>query len=332
VGTPHAAGPVGTPDAPVPVGTPHTPGPAAAGQPIWRRALPFVLAVGLVGWVLSRLDLGAFVKNLTEVNVAAFAGFTALIVVSVLAADTFATVIVYRRSVAPVSFRDFFTMRGASYLPSILNHHVGQAFVTYFVARAHRVAILRVAGATLVGYASWMGCLVGLWGIAFWINGKPMIWVMLVLGAGVVYLLVIASRPRVLADNKLLGPLVAPLFEAGVGGHLIALAARVPHLCVLFLGTWLAFWFFGVHVPPKAALESVPLLMVVVTLPLTPQGFGTRDALAATLFEQFAMGETKPARLAAVAAATTSWGVASTLGEALLGLWLTRRAMRLISK
>src|SRR5262245_22364402 len=111
--------------------------PTADPQPIWRRALPFALAIGLVGWVLSRLDLRVFVRNLGQVNILAFSGFTAVIVLSVLAADTFATVVVYRRSVAPVSFRDFFAMRGASYLPSILNHHVGQAFVTYFVSRAH---------------------------------------------------------------------------------------------------------------------------------------------------------------------------------------------------
>lgn len=293
----------------------------------WRRAIPFGIAIALIAFVLSRLDFDVFVSNLTQVNAPAFVGFTAAIVLAVLCADTFATVTIYRRSIARISYRDFFVLRGASYLPSILNHHVGQAFVTYFVSRAHGVALFRVAGATLVGYASWMGCLLGLAVLAVWLNGMPMVWFALPLAAGIVYLALLAWRPAALASTKLL----APLFEAGVKGHVIALAARMPHTLVLFLGTWLAFWFFGVRVPPLAAIAYIPILMVVVTLPITPQGFGTRDLLAATFFEQFATGATSEARLAAIAAATTSWGVASTLGEALLGLWLTRRAVALLT-
>ena len=64
------------------------------------------------------------------------------------------------------------------------------------------------------------------------------------LGAGVLYLGVIAARPRRLAETNLL----APLFEAGVKGHIVALLSRLPHLVVLFLGTWLPFHFFGVTI------------------------------------------------------------------------------------
>jgi hypothetical protein len=66
--------------------------------------------------------------------------------------------------------------------------------------------------------------------------------------------------------------------------------------------------------------------MVAVTLPITPQGFGTRDLLAAALFARYAPGDTTDARLAAVAAATTSWGIAISLVQALLGFLLLRFA------
>src|SRR5262245_49779141 len=76
-------------------------------QPWWRRALPFVLAFGLIGFVLSRIDFTAFLEQLRRVNVVGFAGFTFAIILGLLSADTFATVLVYRRSIAPVSYRDF---------------------------------------------------------------------------------------------------------------------------------------------------------------------------------------------------------------------------------
>src|SRR5262249_29373737 len=133
----------------------------------------------------------------------------------------------------------------------------------------------------------------------------------------------LAIRPRWLDQRTVL----APLFEAGVSGHLVALAARVPHLVVLFLGTWLPFRFFAVDIPFGDALRTIPLLMVAVTLPVTAQGFGPRDYLAAKFFEPFAPGSAPDERLAALAAATLSWGVAITLVEALLGLLLLRRAL-----
>ena len=74
-------------------------------------------------------------------------------------------------------------------------------------------------------------------------------------------------------------------------------------------------------------LTYVPVLMVAVTLPITPQGFGTRDVLAGAFFAAYAPGETQADRLAAIAASTTSFAVAVTLIQSLVGLALLRRAM-----
>jgi hypothetical protein len=297
-----------------------TDAPPVAG---WRRALPVVIALGLVAFTLTRVDLRSFVHHLGAVNAPLFVGFSLLFVLCLLTADALGTAIVYQRTVAPIRFRDFWILRGASYLPSLLNHHVGQVFLTYYIARGYGVPLARMAGGTLLVYVSWMGLLAGTGCLAMVVAGQSSVWPALIVGAGVAYLAVITLRPAFLARTRLL----APLFEAGLDGHLLAMAVRVPHLIVLFLGTWLPFLFFGVEIPFKEALVYVPILMVGVTLPITPQGLGTRDLLAATFFERFATGATHQERLAAIAASTTSFVVAFTLTEALFGLVLLRRAL-----
>jgi hypothetical protein len=294
---------------------------ASKAEPLWRRLWPFALAIALVAIVLFQLNLRAFRDHLASVNAFAFFGFAALFIVALLSADSFATVLVYRRSVAPISFREFWLLRGASYLPSLLNHHVGQAVITVSLARKHGVPIARVAGATLVVYASWMGALVGLLSFAGFTSGQYLAWCAAAIAAGLAYLAVLALRPAFLTRR----PLLAPLFEAGVKGHIVAVLARLPHLAVLFVGTWLPFRFFEVDIPLGEALPKIPLLMVAVTLPITPAGLGTRDLVAPRLFEAFARGATHEERLAAIAASTLSWAVAITLLEALLGLLLLRR-------
>lgn len=297
--------------------------PRAPPSPWWRRALPFALAAALLGVALRQVDLHAFARHLATVNAPLYLAFALGFVLSLLTADTFATVLVYRRTVAPVGFGELWILRGASYLPALLNHHVGQAFLTYYIARAHGVPLARMTGGTLLVYVSWMGLLAGTGCLALVVAGQPLVMPAVIVVVGLVYLAVIATRPAWLARTRLL----APLFEAGLGGHLVALMVRVPHLVVLFVGTWLPFRFFGVDIPFRAALAFVPILMVGVTLPITPQGLGTRDLIAAALFEPFAPGATHAERLASIAAATTSWLVAVTLTGGLLGLVLLKRAL-----
>lgn len=290
----------------------------------WRAAVPFALAFALVAAVLSLVDREAFLHALRRVSTARLVGVSAAFSVGLLLADGAATVPLYRRLVGPVKYGDFVTFRAASYLPSLVNHHVGQAALTWMLSRGCGLPLWRVAGATLVGYASWGGCLLGAGCLALIFSGEPLGWLALPLGAGLAYLALLAVKPQRLASVTVL----APLFEAGVGGHMVALAARLPHMAVMFFGTWASFELFGVKVPLATALKVIPLLMVALALPLTPQGFGTRDALAALLLASYAPGETRAERLASVAAATTAWGVMTTAWESLLGLYFARIAAR----
>jgi hypothetical protein len=111
------------------------------------------------------------------------------------------------------------------------------------------------------------------------------------------------------------------------------MVVRIPHVIVIFVGTWLPFWFFGVEIPLSAALTYIPILLVALTLPITPQGFGTRDVLAATFFEGFVVadaGSTQAQRLAAIAAATTTTGVVAAIITIGVGMMLLPRATRLL--
>jgi len=290
--------------------------------------LPVLLAAGLVAWVLSRIDWDAFFRHLRDVNHLGLLAFVAIFLVALLTADTFASTHIYRRLVPDLRARDFWIVRGASYLPSLLNHHLGQAWITWFLARRHGVDLRRMAGATLLAYVTWGGCVVALGCVAMVATGVSAIWVALLLGAGFAYLALLALRPSKLATNSVL----SALFDAGVKGHVSAMAVRLPHLVVLFTGTWVPFLFFGVDIPLIAALGTIPIMMVAVTLPLTPLGIGTRDALAATFFAGYASGPSEPERLAAVAASTATVAVVLVIVEAALGLALARRATRLMGK
>ena len=298
-------------------------------RPLWRRMLPFVIALGLTILLVWRLDLRAFWGHLQSVNYAGFLGFCLVFTLFLLAADSLATAYVYSRTVCPVRFRELFLIRGASYLPSMVNHHVGQAWLTWYMSRAYQAPLWRVAGATLLVYATTFGCLFIFVALSLLVGQSPPGWLIPVLVAagisGTGYLIVIHLKPAWLAKRQVL----APLFDVGVKGHLIALALRLPHVAVLFAGSWIPFQFFRVHIPPEAAFAYVPVLMVVSALPITPQGVGTRDWFSLHYFSDYGPG-TQAQQEAAVAAATLSYAVGISLVQAVLALGLLNRALRVL--
>jgi hypothetical protein len=304
---------------------------AASTDPLWRRLLPVAVGLALIGYVATRVDLQAFTAALRSID---YVGFTALALAfnaALLTADSAATTHVYRLTLGPVRFTELFVIRGASYLPAMLNHHVGQAWLTYFMSRAYRADISRAVGATLVVYATTFGGLFALLVAGLPLNHGRISWLLRTAGAvgvaGIAYAVVLQLRPRSLAQQ----PLLAPLFEVGLPGHLLAVVYRLPHVLVQFLGAWLPLWFFGVKVPFGDALALLPVILFAVALPVSPQGLGTRESLSIALLSGYAAGTAKE-RASMIAAASLSWVVIVTLLQLVLSLAFMRRAYRLLGR
>lgn len=293
---------------------------AAPKISLLRRIVPFVIAAVLLAVMFRRIDFDAFMAALAGLNVVTFLGFALVWQIVLLGADALGNFAAYRLTMPNVKYTDFYLFRGASYIPGMVNHHLGQAYLTYLMARLAGLPVARMAGATLVSYAGWMGCLVGCVAVALPMTNLPIGYVPVILVAGVAYLAVVQIKPAVLSKVTFL----APLFEAGLKGHAVALVARIPHLLVLVLGTWGAYEFFGVALPAGVALVYIPILLVATTLPITPQGFGTRETVAGLFFARYAGGGTEAEQLGRVTAATTTWLVAISLAGILLGVVSSR--------
>ncbi len=299
--------------------------------PLWRRVLPFVVAAALLAFVITRLDFDAFWSAISGTHYVLFFLFTTVFNAALVTADAFATAHVYRVSVCPVRYREVLLIRAASYLPSLLNHHIGQAWLTYFISKVYRAPLWRVAGATLLVYVTTFGCVYTLGLAAVVLNHGRVTWLLptiFVIGAaGVVYLAVIAIGPDFLKRRQT----TAPLVESGLRGHLVAFAYRLPHVLVLFVGTWVPFSFFGVKIPLTDALAYIPVVMLVTAIPITPQGVGTRDVVALQILAHYAPG-THDQQVAAIAATTLSWAAALTLVQACLSPLFMRSAQRMLRR
>jgi hypothetical protein len=296
-----------------------------------RRVAPWIIAAAIAVFIFARVDVRQVAACITRVNAPAYLGtiftFTAL----VLVLDALATSRLFRTIGADATFATVLVVRGASYLLGVVNYHAGQAHLTLLLTRMYRMPLLRVAGGTLVTYLTVLGALVVLASPTLLPIGDHAAWITrtaaMSLGGSVLYLLVIAARPKLLSRWALLGVLV----ELGVLGHLRLLAWRLPHVAMLVLENWVAYRFFGVTIPPAQSVTSLSIVLLVSALPITPMGIGTRELAAVALLAPFAHGVTSGDRAASVVAAGATLATTTTISQFLIGLAFVRRGARIIA-
>ena len=249
-----------------------------------------------------------------------------------LVVDAWATEVTLRLCGGSPPFRDVLAMRGATYLLNLVHFGAGQGAFGWYLARAGRGG-WSAGGALLLmlatqGLALVLVVAAGLLLAPPWLARPALPVAALALAGIVVYLVVVAMRPAWAQRVALLRPLLV----AGLRGHLVAGAARVPHMALLVLLNWGLYRVWGMPVPLRFGLAVWPILMLVSALPITPSGLGTVQAMQVSLFAEWAPGADLATRQAAVLALTIASYALALLIQALIGAYALRALRREIGE
>jgi hypothetical protein len=141
--------------------------------------------------------------------------------------------------------------------------------------------------------------------------------------AVVVYLAVVGIAPTPL--RRL--PVLPALFDAGIGGHLHAIASRLPHVGAIVLISYFSLHAFGVEIPLWQVMLLAPLVLFVTVLPVSVQGLGPAQALAVVLYSRYAPGASGAEREAVVLASSLVAQTITFAFQALTGLLFYRYAL-----
>jgi len=283
------------------------------------RSLAWVLALALLAYLFHRsspAEVARAVKQAAPWTVPVLAG----LVVVVYLADSLAMWRIFGWFVARLSFREVLVVRGATYLLAIINYTVGQATIVYFVNRSRGVPVTRGAAAVLLVMGT--NVLLLLFFTTAGLAIAPEVPRLLPTVVGIawaglaVYIVAVALRPRWLTDR----PIFDVLLGAGVGGHLKAVAVRVPHLLSLILYTYVSMRAFGIRVPVQHAFACLPVVFFISVLPISPAGLGTMQMAMTLFFARYASVAT------ILASSLTSQAVAVGV-QSLLGLACLRNQM-----
>ncbi len=308
--------------------SPHRPtrSPRRAFLALITKFAPYAIAALALFWVLRGLKLAELQRVFADAPLGVFVGVSAVMLLLNCAADTFAMRSVFSWFGVVVPFVDLYIVRASTYLLAVINYHVGQAAIVGYLYKARRVKLYRATGMILFIIGVNVGTLFLLasagaaraTGDLAWLRTVPIV---CVIGC-FAYAAILKWKPGFLA--KL--PLLEPLFEMRVRGHIRGVLVRLPHVGVLLVWHWLSLRMFHIEIPPLDALLYLPAFFAIGSLPINVNGFGVAQLVAIAFFSPYVTkGDPKTAVMAYSLATTT---VALVL-QLLLGLICLRRATRL---
>ena len=286
-----------------------------------RTLAMWLVGAAIVAVVIVRIPFAAFRDAITHGPHLTLAAVDFAVTFAVLCTDALATQWSLRVSDVRWTFVQSMLVRGSTYMLAIVNYAVGQAGLGYYLHRSG-VTTARAVGVTLFLTGTTFAALLVLT-TGSWASYQPTgaMWWTLVAGCGafLVYLAIIAVRPRFLADRA---PL-APLFDAKVSGTLLAVVARLPHVAMLTMSFWIAMRAWGLAMPFGVAASVMPGVVIATVIPISPAGLGTAQAALVYLCSDFAPGATADARQATILAFSLVHFVYGVLGQLVLGVFCT---------
>jgi hypothetical protein len=288
----------------------------------WLRTLwPWAVGTAIVVLIATHVPLAKFRASLQQGPHIALAATELVTAIIVLFTDSLSTWIGLLALRIRWPLGKTTAIRGATYILTLANYALGQGGFGYYLYRDGQPA-KRAVGATLFLLGTTLATLLSftfaVWIIANAHGANEQMWWTLVgtMIAFGLYLVVIVARVKFLASV----PALAPLFDAGLRGHAIAIAGRLPHVIVIVFAHWVALRVWGIPVPLEAAAVFMPAVALAATLPISPAGLGTIQAALVFFFAHYAAGSTPDERTATMLGFGVAHFVYGVISTALVGL------------
>lgn len=315
-----------------------------------KTLLPWLVAIGILIYLFTIYPPAKIWQALQYVRLSTFIPFAVGYFILIYFADVYAMTRILKRFGFDVSLKSLLPARGATYLLMVLNYGAAQAGFAYYLKKTHRIPIWEALSifffiAVIDLYWIVTLALIGSFFQEYKIAGmelKNFVWGI----AAAAYLLFAANylfwrspllRSLEKKENRFLNWIrkkdIFRLFKEAVWTDYLHLAIlRTPIHISLIISMYIVLLTFDVFVPFLHILGNMPLAFLVGTLPITPGGLGTANAVIIELLKpyltgaMFAQAKITPAEL--LLAASLLWMFANYLLKVLFGAYCLKRVSK----
>jgi uncharacterized membrane protein YbhN (UPF0104 family) len=314
---------------------------------VLQNLVPWLIAAAILFYLFRKMPPDQVAASLKGVHLPTFLGFGLLYFLVIGSIDTYVLSKVLTRFAVPVSFKELLPARCVGYLVSLVNYNAGQAGMAFYLKRTKGASLFKTLGSI------------------FFVTIIDLYWVVFLAFLGTFLMKVeyagidIQSWVRRVAYVSLAALFLHLAFWRGWFGKLLPKAMhfkagdwlRGRHLFQAFhhatLGDYIriallrfpihatiisSFWFVlrlgGAEIAFRDVIASVPIVLLMGALPLTPGGLGATQLATVELLKNHT--QTRPGVEAAelLLALSLAWMALNYLLKALAGLLALRRGSR----
>jgi len=261
----------------------------------WKRLLPIAIASAILIYLFWHIDIRQCFNALLNANMGIYVPAVLILIFATFLLDTQNLAETLKHFHYPLSWKNAFTLRGITYLIMTIDYSVGMGVLIYYLKKHLGIPVMRSTGLmtffngitqkTLV-YMAIVGLII-LAPKSALLNHLLMIFI----GFAVLDLLFIVvlkklpSRGLALKIKNL--NLLKVFHEASWRTYAVLLFWRGVYYSFFIIFFYVAVRAFNMQIPMIGLIAYVPIILLVISLPIAPGGFGTAQATMLLLFKDY---------------------------------------------
>jgi uncharacterized membrane protein YbhN (UPF0104 family) len=267
--------------------------------PLWKRVLPFITAGGILAYLFWHIDTRQCLAAFVQADIFLYVPWLIIFIGVSFLLDTQNLMATLRHFQYPISFRDSLSIRGVTYLLMTIDYSLGLGALVYYLKRNLSIPIMRSTGLMLYfnGITHFTLVIMAIIGLMILMPSSPVLQHFLIFCISFIILdVIIVTILKKLPDRgrilKLKNFNAIKVFHEAPWTTYWALTFWRGIYYALFIAFfYVAVRAFHMTIPLITLIAYVPIILLVISLPIAPCGFGTAQAAMIFLFKEYGTSE-----------------------------------------
>jgi len=261
-----------------------------------KRAVPWAVGAAIIAFLVWRIEPGPLAGALSQARLSLYLPALGLFLYLNFLVDTQNLHALLKYFNRGIRFYDSMVIRGASYLLMIVDYTLGMGSIVYYLKRYRGVPIVRGTGQMFyLNYITHVSLLVlAIAGCAM-ASGSPSPWPLrfaLACSALLASAVILAAALKLLPDYRFLAKikrngLMKVFIETPARIYLLHTVYRCGFYAIFVFFFYAAVRAFNMEIPMTALFAYVPIILLVISIPISAFGLGTSQAAMLVLFRDY---------------------------------------------
>ncbi|HNY49848.1 MAG TPA: lysylphosphatidylglycerol synthase transmembrane domain-containing protein [Smithella sp.] len=262
---------------------------------IWKRLLPIAVSCAILFYLFWYIDIRQCFNALMNADMTIYVPAVLVLILATFLLDTQNLAATLKHFHYPLSWKNAFTLRGVTYLIMTIDYSVGLGVLIYYLKKHFGIPVMRSTGlmAFFNGITQKALVYMAIIGLIILSPTSALLRNLLIFLIGfaildillIVVLKKLPSRGLALKIRNL--NLLKVFHEASWRTYGMLLFWRMVYYAFFIAFFYVAVRAFNMQIPLIALLAYVPIILLVISLPIAPGGFGTAQAAMLILFKDY---------------------------------------------